>query len=299
VFTSLHHSISHPNIQQSQQSPTPPTQTLIIIKTRHTIHPVTQNRWIRFAAQLGREYDLVLLRDITVSEKPNGIYTDMTPIVSYNVSLSMVLDRFPFLREYLYTMKFGDNKTIGSNCCGRAEMWQLFRPSLYPMLTNISSSAYKGVWILEDDCDIIRSNRSVLMEMINTIDRQDQPQSDLIGFRFKKSCCWGMIRRTPQFEKYFVALKQKGVQHEVYSDSAQRWSWRLVQEFERAFDRGEYLWQEYMFHPFAVGYNLTWHDLNGEWCDKLHFQPLFKQSEDEVMNASTLHNGTMCSHLHY
>ena len=175
---------------------------LIVIKTRNNIDKHKQDRFQRWLHNLdSSRYDVVLMRDITSSEKD---YTKIHGLKSINVNLAQVLNRFPILDDYLYHMNFS-NGIIGSSCCGRPDMWQLFRPPLH-LNPDFIPGPYLFVWIIEDDFDIMRNNQSILIQSIEEID-QTFNDTDLVGISFTVNCMakWGFVRHTPEYNRVILS----------------------------------------------------------------------------------------------
>jgi hypothetical protein len=179
-------------------------------------------------------------------------------------------------------------------------MWQLFRHPLhlYPRL-----NAYKHVWVIEDDVDLFRDNRSVLMSAVENADIEF-PEVDLLGFSFsptkdiKKNCRgWGYKKHTPGYEQILLDIEQRSLSTFCLSDSIQRLSHRMIKAHENALDSAQIMWAEYMLHPLALSKNLSFHDLKAA-CHEQGLAPKPKIAEDQARNKSISQpNNTMCLHL--
>ena len=237
-----------PSAAPTTSSPSAYSKHLVVWRGMATLDTLKQQRIWRLAKDLNPDlYDLVLLRDTTPQTLPS-LYTDMTPLRSANVTLAAVLGRFPILDDFLYHMVFKDG-AVGSDCCGRPAMWQLFRPLLH-LIPTIAD--YAAVWVLDADADFIQNNRSVLGATFEAVDREFV-ETDLMGFAFKQNCvsAYGFYRHTPAMES---VLWKAGVYgggdqfHPDYtamcvSDSLQRLSRRFLEVHQDALDAGQFIIQ--------------------------------------------------------
>ena len=214
-----------------------------------TINPVPTHVCDQLKEWANNDYDIIVYADNTLSATQDSC--DHGRIKQVN--LSMLVQRWPLLHEFLFNDTFNENN-MKSDCCKRPPMWQL------PSVTDayfMWSHNYSRVWFLEDDIAYIGAG--TLLERIQAMDARHEKDVPILVPFHSDACpnAWHKIRQT----KAFVRLDTTS--WACNSHALRRLTKRSSRHLTWAFEQGMFAWAETMYMPIfqTAHQKMVWWDV--------------------------------------
>jgi hypothetical protein len=271
----------HRDQQQNEGKPSLSRERAVVMRTIAPIRPPVLERIYNLAVEMHAHqsnYTFWILVDETNDNGTKSLLDryfqahgrkEILPPRIFAVSEAGLLEHYPRLISYVNNAPEPNSHNSSGVCCGGTLMWQCSVPNQGIFMN--ATRNYEYFWSFEDDISTV--GQHTLFELIRIWDNQlatqvgsteqegeDDSIVDLLSVMLKGNY-WGAFIHTQNYEKITSAMTEAGVTLALYSDSIQRYSWRMADPIVEEISNNVMQFGERLIHPIAWKHNRTIVDL--------------------------------------